>query len=194
MRAGAIFSESLDSQGVAPFGEVVEGMEVVDIINAEYGGEPEVPMILKIGNRYLQQNYPNLTMITSCRFESASDSEGFIQLETNPSELEPVKELDTSDAVLDLSQPPADAPMCVVYNKTPATDTPVASESKPQQQVEASTPTIQPGAGLNAQVAPEDENDADIEGMLGDLEDLDIPADFLLGELDDLDIPLDRAE
>ena len=30
MLIGPVFSRSLDSQGVAPFGEVVEGMDIVD--------------------------------------------------------------------------------------------------------------------------------------------------------------------
>ena len=30
----------LDAQGFVPFGQVVEGMEVVDMLNAEYGSAP----------------------------------------------------------------------------------------------------------------------------------------------------------
>jgi hypothetical protein len=194
MLIGPVFSRSLDSQGVAPFGEVVEGMDVVDAINAEYGGEPEVPMILKIGNRYLQKNYPNLTIITACRFDSASDSDEIMQMETAMSELKPVRESDAQDAALDVSWSPANAPMGSGEAKKSGTDTLVSFQSKPEKDPNASTPALQPGAGLNTQEACEDEVDVDIEGMLGDLDNLEIPAEVLLAELGELDIPWVTAD
>ena len=41
---------NLDGMGFAPFGEVVEGMEVVDAINAEYGQQPSQGQIAMNGN------------------------------------------------------------------------------------------------------------------------------------------------
>ena len=53
----------LDGQNFAPFGEVVEGMEVVDAINAEYGQQPSQGQIHGRGNAYLEENFPNLDYI-----------------------------------------------------------------------------------------------------------------------------------
>ena len=54
---------NLDGMGFAPFGEVVEGMEVVDAINAEYGQQPSQGQIAMNGNAYLAENFPNLDYI-----------------------------------------------------------------------------------------------------------------------------------
>lgn len=54
---------NLDGMGFAPFGEVVEGMEVVDKINAEYGQQPNQGQISGLGNDYLEENFPNLDFI-----------------------------------------------------------------------------------------------------------------------------------
>ena len=54
---------NLDGMRFAPFGEVVEGMEVVDAINAEYGQQPSQGQIGGRGNAYLDENFPNLDNI-----------------------------------------------------------------------------------------------------------------------------------
>lgn len=56
-------NDSLDSQGFAPFGRVVEGMEHVDAINAEYGESPDQSSIKSGGNSYLNQQFPKLDYI-----------------------------------------------------------------------------------------------------------------------------------
>jgi cyclophilin family peptidyl-prolyl cis-trans isomerase len=53
----------LDGLGFAPFAEVVEGMEVVDKINSQYGENPQQPSIEAKGNAYLNAKFPKLDYI-----------------------------------------------------------------------------------------------------------------------------------
>jgi len=62
----------LDSMGFSPFGKVVEGMDVVDKINGEYGDMPQQggsgpnpARIATEGNGYLKKEFPNLDYIKS---------------------------------------------------------------------------------------------------------------------------------
>ncbi|WP_240928327.1 peptidylprolyl isomerase [Thalassoroseus pseudoceratinae] len=52
----------LDADGFAPFGVVVEGMDVVDSLNSQYGGAPSSfqPQIQAEGNEFLDQRFPGL--------------------------------------------------------------------------------------------------------------------------------------
>ena len=56
---------NLDGMGFAPFGEVVEGMEVLDVINAEYGERPDQGQIGARGNEYLKESFPNLDYVVT---------------------------------------------------------------------------------------------------------------------------------
>ncbi len=62
---------ALDGEGFAPFGEVVEGMEVVDAFHGDYGDGPPrgdgpyQAMASARGNEYLDADYPELTRIVS---------------------------------------------------------------------------------------------------------------------------------
>ncbi|HQN01014.1 MAG TPA: peptidylprolyl isomerase [Candidatus Hydrogenedentes bacterium] len=56
-------NKNLDRMGFAPFGKVIEGMDVVEGINAEYGERPNQGMITQEGNAYLLKNFPNITLI-----------------------------------------------------------------------------------------------------------------------------------
>ena len=51
---------ALDSQGFAPFGRIVEGMEVVDAINSQYGETPDQMLVQMHGNEYLNARFPRL--------------------------------------------------------------------------------------------------------------------------------------
>jgi peptidyl-prolyl cis-trans isomerase A (cyclophilin A) len=62
---------NLDSQGFAPFGRVVSGMEAVDKFEA-YKNVPDQGMITAEGNAYLQRDYPKLTVIKKATIEPAA--------------------------------------------------------------------------------------------------------------------------
>ena len=55
----------LDKDGFAPFGQVVEGMEVVDTLYSGYGRQnvPDQRRILREGNAYLDREYPRLDAV-----------------------------------------------------------------------------------------------------------------------------------
>jgi len=59
----------LDAQGFAPFGQVVEGMEVVDKLYAAYGDGPprgrgvDQGRLQAEGNAYLEREFPKLDYV-----------------------------------------------------------------------------------------------------------------------------------
>jgi cyclophilin family peptidyl-prolyl cis-trans isomerase len=64
-------NQNLDGMGFASFGKVIEGMDVVDKINGEYGEGaprgrgPDQGRIQNEGNAYLKTDFPNLDYIKS---------------------------------------------------------------------------------------------------------------------------------
>src|SRR5438552_10027364 len=62
---------SLDAQGFAPFGQVVEGMNVVDKLYSGYGRNnvPDQGRITTEGNAYLAKSYPKLDYIKKATIE-----------------------------------------------------------------------------------------------------------------------------
>ncbi len=55
----------LDRQGFAPFGKIVEGMNIVDSIHSGYGESPDQGLIHQQGNTYLEKMFPKLDYIKS---------------------------------------------------------------------------------------------------------------------------------
>ena len=57
----------LDGMGFAPFGEVVEGMDVVDKIYPGYREQPDQSRITSQGDAYISQNFPKIDRIKMAR-------------------------------------------------------------------------------------------------------------------------------
>lgn len=66
-------NEALDAQGFAPIGRIVDGMEALFRLNAEYGevqpegSGPSFGCIASHGNQYLSRRYPRLDSIENVR-------------------------------------------------------------------------------------------------------------------------------
>jgi peptidyl-prolyl cis-trans isomerase A (cyclophilin A) len=60
-------NDRLDGMGFSAFGHVIEGMDVVDKINSEYGERPQQPSIKSQGNAYLHSSFPNLSYVQTAR-------------------------------------------------------------------------------------------------------------------------------
>jgi cyclophilin family peptidyl-prolyl cis-trans isomerase len=58
-----VSNQRLDSQGFAPFAQVIEGMDVVEHLYSGYGENPDQEAITNQGNAYLEKNFPNLDYI-----------------------------------------------------------------------------------------------------------------------------------
>ena len=54
---------SLDTQGFAPFAQVVEGMEIIEHLYGGYGEQPDQGAITSQGNAYIEKSFPNLDYI-----------------------------------------------------------------------------------------------------------------------------------
>jgi peptidyl-prolyl cis-trans isomerase A (cyclophilin A) len=71
---GAKGNAFLDGQGFSPFGQVIEGMDVVDKFYAGYGegapaGKgPNQGLIQAKGNAYLEKSFPKLSYIQEAKF------------------------------------------------------------------------------------------------------------------------------
>jgi peptidyl-prolyl cis-trans isomerase A (cyclophilin A) len=61
----------LDGMGFAPFGSVVEGMDVVDKIYAAYGETPRQDLIAEQGDAYLKANFRDIDKIKLARIVPA---------------------------------------------------------------------------------------------------------------------------
>ncbi len=60
-------AEKLDGRDFAPFGRVIEGMEVVDKLNSEYGETVNQGRLASKGNAYLRSWFPALDSIVSAK-------------------------------------------------------------------------------------------------------------------------------
>lgn len=68
-------NSNLDGMDFAPFGKVIEGMDVVDKIYSGYGEEPDQGRIQNDGNKYLKKEYPRLSYIIGTTIVEADDGD-----------------------------------------------------------------------------------------------------------------------
>jgi cyclophilin family peptidyl-prolyl cis-trans isomerase len=78
MRGDNAYLDSIDANGVVgfpPIAEVVEGIEVIDALNEEYGNEPSSHQdsISARGRAYLDRAFPGLDVIRSVRLVEGSE-------------------------------------------------------------------------------------------------------------------------
>jgi len=61
----------LDAQGFVPIGQVTDGMEVADMLNAEYGAQAQSQQgrIVAEGNKFLMASFPKLDYIKTATVE-----------------------------------------------------------------------------------------------------------------------------
>ena len=60
---------TLDAQGFAPFGEIVEGMDAVSTINPEYREQASQQRIQLEGNAYLRKEFPRMNFVRTATIE-----------------------------------------------------------------------------------------------------------------------------
>lgn len=61
-------NQHLDAYDVAPIGEIVEGMDVIDRVYGGYFGRPMLQKIKREGSKYLDQEFPKLGKIVSAKY------------------------------------------------------------------------------------------------------------------------------
>ena len=66
-----IDNSRLDTLGFSPFGEVVEGMEVVDDLHSGYREDVEQPRVHREGERYMRVEFPRLSYVIRARIVEA---------------------------------------------------------------------------------------------------------------------------
>ena len=66
----------LDSQGFAPFGRVISGMDIVDAIESKHGERPDQGQIQSQGNAYLMAKFPELDHVKKAGVVGDSKEEG----------------------------------------------------------------------------------------------------------------------
>jgi peptidyl-prolyl cis-trans isomerase A (cyclophilin A) len=62
-------NSTLDRRGFAPFGKVIEGMDVAESLFSRYGEEPKQDRIERKGNAYLKSEFPKLDYIVKATIE-----------------------------------------------------------------------------------------------------------------------------
>ncbi|MEM7782784.1 MAG: peptidylprolyl isomerase [Planctomycetota bacterium] len=106
-------NQFLNGQGFAPFAEVVEGMDTVESLNAQYAEEPSQAIMYNEGNQYVFKNFPNIDYIISASFVDDSDESAGTEKEseTKPDDIKPDEKSESavqgdSDSKSESPQPP----------------------------------------------------------------------------------------
>ena len=100
----------LDSKLFAPFGKVVEGMEVATSINSQYGERPDQGRMKYEGNVYLKESFPGLDYIlkaTVVSGEAANSEAASAEGDAAESEADDASQADAPAAESDAAETPA---------------------------------------------------------------------------------------
>ncbi len=62
----------LDAQGFAPFGEVIEGMDVVDKFYSGYGGNPDQGSLMQLGQPWIATHMPKVDSVKNATIVPAT--------------------------------------------------------------------------------------------------------------------------
>lgn len=90
-------SSSLDPQGFAPIGQVIEGMDVVDKVYSDYGegaprgNGPDQGRVQLEGKPYLDKNFPKLDSIKSAAIMTAASPASKTPVKASPAHKTPAK-------------------------------------------------------------------------------------------------------
>ena len=71
----------LDGMGFSPFAEIIDGMNIVNAINSQYGEQPSQQLMTMRGNEYVKSEFPRIDYIVKARF-----LDGETDIETTPPE------------------------------------------------------------------------------------------------------------
>ncbi len=62
----------LDAQGFAPFGEVIEGMDVVEKFYSGYGGNPDQGSLMQLGKPWIEKHMPKVDSVKTATIVPAT--------------------------------------------------------------------------------------------------------------------------
>lgn len=136
----------LDSQGFAPFGEVIEGMDVLDRLHSGYGDAasnggmgPEQRQIQERGNDYLKAEFPELDYINTVRVYDTREA----------------AEVEMSKDAAATAAPATETPA----TEAPANETPPAAAPAPTSETPPGEPTASDAAPATNEVPAEPKSD-----------------------------------
>ncbi|MCC6794600.1 MAG: peptidylprolyl isomerase [Candidatus Hydrogenedentes bacterium] len=137
MRATQIFinykdNPNLDERGFTPFAKVIEGMDVVNQINAEYGEQPNQTSVRGRGNEYLENEFPRLDGIVKATIAEnlAPASADAVSSAPDTNAAAATEAPVASEQVAPPAESPTAADASAPAEPAPATDAPTAAPAQ----------------------------------------------------------------
>ena len=158
------------NQGFMPFGKVVEGMNVVDKINTQYGENPgDTQMRAEAeGNAFLDERFPGLTKIIKIEIVDGGEAEASEATEETSAEAKPEEEKPKEEAAAEEKKPEMkeEASETKPAEEKPEESKPAeekAAEEKPEMKKETAEekPAEEPAEAKPAEEKPAEPKEAD---------------------------------